>query len=411
MWFGSRDKVTRGLLTGLSLLATQTVRVVSATESASVYNYPLGSKANYTFALNIPDGSNDLHFHLSGPASYSWIAVGTGDEMADSMMILVYSSADGKNVTVSPRLASGEQEPEYSSSIDVTLLEGTGLANNIMTVNARCNNCTTWKTGSLDLQSSSQPWNFALGPTGSSVRLLRSDSKTASIERHSKYGVFKMDMVHATGGSDGLPSTSSYAQSQGTESEEFTSDSNWPSIIHALAACIAIIFLFPFGAILLRVFPQSVRWHWVNQTLSTGIAILGLILGFYLSTQFTKSQSWNSTHQIIGIIILIAILLQWGMGFWHHLQYKKTKAPTRFGVVHRYFGFIVILLAIINGGIGLDWSYASTGAIVGYSVGVAVVSLVFVGLLVWARLKPRDGRKGFRRQEEEELSERTPQRW
>ena len=220
-----------------------------------------------------------------------------------------------------------------------------------------------------------------------------------------------MDMVHATGGSDGLPSTSSYAQSQGTESEEFTSDSNWPSIIHALAACIAIIFLFPFGAILLRVFPQSVRWHWVNQTLSTGIAILGLILGFYLSTQFTKSQSWNSTHQIIGIIILIAILLQWGMGFWHHLQYKKTKAPTRFGAVHRYFGFIVILLAIINGGIGLDWSYASTGAIVGYSVGVAVVSLVFVGLLVWARLKPRDGRKGFRRQEEEELSERTPQRW
>ncbi|KAJ5492611.1 hypothetical protein N7539_001357 [Penicillium diatomitis] len=388
---------------GLSILSIHVGVAISATDATAIYNYPLGSNANYTFALNIPDGSNDLYFHLSGPASYSWVGVGTGARMENSMMIVAYSSADGKNVTVSPRLSSGESEPVYSTSIDVTLLDGTGLANNTMTVNGRCNNCTSWKTGSLDVQSSSQPWNFALGPSGSSVRMLRSDSKTASIERHSKYGVFNVDMVHATGGSGSLPS--SYTTSQGTQSETFKSDSNWPSIIHAVAACIAIIFLFPFGAILLRVYPKSVRWHWVNQTLSSCIAIVSLVIGFYLSTQFTKSQSWGSTHQIIGIIILLAIIVQWAMGFWHHLQYKKTQSATKFGVVHRYFGFIVIFLAIINGGIGMSWSYASTGAIVGYSVLVAVVSAVFIGLLGWARLGSRRGAKGFDRQSEEELSD------
>lgn len=203
---------------GLLSFFTPAVSAASTTNGASIYNLPLGSNSNYTFALNIPDDSTDLYFHLSGPTSYSWLAVGTGSEMKDSLMIVAYSNADGKSlfpfavlvnniregceliemsnldVTVSPRLSSGEQEPEYSSSLAVTLLDGTGIANNTMTVNGRCSNCTTWKigsrTGSLDLKSSSQSWIYGLGPTGGSARMLRSDSKTASIERHSKYGMW-----------------------------------------------------------------------------------------------------------------------------------------------------------------------------------------------------------------------------
>jgi hypothetical protein len=50
--------------------------------------------------------------------------------------------------------------------------------------------------------------------------------------------------------------------------------------------------------------------------------------------------------------------------------------------VHRYFGFIVIFLANFNGGIGLSWSYASKGVLVGYSIGVVIVSVAIIGLLV-----------------------------
>lgn len=69
----------------------------------SIFNLPLPpNTANYTFALTIPDGSTDLYFHLSGPTAYSWIAVGTGSEIADSMMFVMYSNADGSSQFVLP---------------------------------------------------------------------------------------------------------------------------------------------------------------------------------------------------------------------------------------------------------------------------------------------------------------------
>ena len=95
-------------------------------------------------------------------------------------------------------------------------------------------------------------------------------------------------------------------------------------MIHAVCLCRALIFLFPFGVFILRVFPQSVRWHWINQTISSVIAILGMGFGFYLSTKFNKSRSYDPAHQVIGILILVAIVAQWGMGGWHHLVLKRT---------------------------------------------------------------------------------------
>lgn len=86
-------------LAGIFSYLTSTVSAASTSDAASIYNLPLGSNSNYTFALNIPDDSTDLYFHLSGPASYSWLAVGTGSEMKDSLMIVLYSSANGKSLS------------------------------------------------------------------------------------------------------------------------------------------------------------------------------------------------------------------------------------------------------------------------------------------------------------------------
>ncbi|KAJ5610656.1 hypothetical protein N7510_007375 [Penicillium lagena] len=292
--------------------------------------------------------------------------------MQNSLMIIMYASTSGEHVTLSPRFSSGEQEPVYSASLAVDILEGTGISNNTMTVNARCSNCTNWETGSLDLKSTAQSWIFALGPTGRQ---------------------FFVDMVHATGGSGGLPI--SYTTAAGSSLASTTSDSNWPSIIHALCLCGAFILLMPSGVILLRVYPKSVRWHWVNQTISTGLSLIGIVIGFYLSTMFTKSQSFGSTHQILGIIILLAMLLQLGMGFWHHWMYKRTQSPTRYGILHRYFGWVVMFLAIINGGIGLTWSYTSTSVVIGYSVAVTIIGLGVLGTVFRAKWTSGRSQKGY----------------
>ncbi|KAL1962257.1 hypothetical protein VTN77DRAFT_9847 [Rasamsonia byssochlamydoides] len=376
----------------LGLLSTLFSLAKADSVPASVFILPLDNNSgNYTFALNIPENSEDVYFHLSGPASYSWIAVGTGTEMKDSLMFIVYSNAQGDGVTVSPRLATGETEPVFSSSLDVTELPGTGLSDNTMTVNARCSNCQRWKTGSLDLNSTAQPWIYALGPHSGNSVTLKSDSKTASIERHSEYGRFSMDMVLATGGSGGLPTSFTTAVGS-AEIGQPHHDSNWPSIIHALAICGAFVLLMPAGVIFLRVFPASVRWHWVNQSLASILAIVGGLIGIYLSTMFTKSESFDSTHQVIGLICVAAVFVQWGLGFWHHRLFKITRQPTKYGPIHRYFGQIIIVLAVVNGGIGLTWSYASTRVIVGYIIVVVVIGVPVIAAVAWKRWTSREAK-------------------
>lgn len=92
------------------------------------------------------------------------------------------------DVTLSPRLCTGETEPVFSSSLDVEILPGTDVVNNTMIVSGRCSNCRSWKTGSFDVNSTAQSWIYALGPDSSTYAKFKSDSKTASIERHSIYG-------------------------------------------------------------------------------------------------------------------------------------------------------------------------------------------------------------------------------
>lgn len=48
-----------------------------------------------TFSLNVDPGSDDVNFFLSSPP-YSWVGVGIGSSSAGSLMLIFYSSADGK---------------------------------------------------------------------------------------------------------------------------------------------------------------------------------------------------------------------------------------------------------------------------------------------------------------------------
>lgn len=70
----------------------------------SVFTLPLDNGSeNYTFALNLPSNSEYVYFYLAGPTAYSWIAVGTGSEMTDSLMFLVYLNSAGSSEFLLPK--------------------------------------------------------------------------------------------------------------------------------------------------------------------------------------------------------------------------------------------------------------------------------------------------------------------
>lgn len=60
--------------------------------------------------------------------------------MEKSNIFIIYADASGSNVTLSPRLGNGPFEPDYNpdAHAQVSLVEGSGIANGLMTANVRC---------------------------------------------------------------------------------------------------------------------------------------------------------------------------------------------------------------------------------------------------------------------------------
>ncbi|PQE32835.1 integral membrane protein [Rutstroemia sp. NJR-2017a WRK4] len=324
-----------------SLLST-TIAVSAVASSGFV-----ADDGSVAFALNIPESNsnNDLYFTMSGPSSCSWISVGLGsDEMKGSLMFMMYADSSNKNITLSPRTVSGHVEPSHAN-IKVELQPGTGIYNNTMTANVRCFNCTSWKGGSLDVKNTKESFIWANGPP----RTLKSNSLTAGVQRHDSYGVFTMDLTKAVGAA-GVPDVPT-KDSTGTRQVSEDADHDFTGAAHAVLMILVFVGLMPLGIVSLR-FLNSPKWHAINQTVSLAVALLGAALGFYLGTLYNKTKNFNSGHQIFGLIIVLAMIAQFVLGFLHHRIYKKTSATTKLAPIHVWLGRVVIPAGIINGFIG-----------------------------------------------------------
>ena len=96
------------------------------------------------YSVNVPStsassGNGDLYFQIQAPSSLQWVGLGQGQQMAGANIFIIYANQDGNNVTLSPRLGAGNYQPSYDqNSAQASLLDGTGIANGVMTANVRC---------------------------------------------------------------------------------------------------------------------------------------------------------------------------------------------------------------------------------------------------------------------------------
>lgn len=106
------------------------------------------AQSNVCYSFNVPaasaaSGTGDLYFQIQAPSSTQWVGLGQGNQMKGTNIFIVYSDADGQNVTVSPRLGQGNFQPQFNSQAQVSLLEGSGISNGMMTANVRCTYIST----------------------------------------------------------------------------------------------------------------------------------------------------------------------------------------------------------------------------------------------------------------------------
>ena len=73
-----------------------------------------------------------------------------------------------------------------------------------------------------------------------------------------------------------------------------------------------------------------------------------------------KSRDFKSAHQAIGLIVIAGLCIEIGLGLVHHSVYVKNEKSTMFGKVHMFLGPSVMLLGLVNAGLGFDFAGKSS---------------------------------------------------
>ncbi|KAL4887885.1 CBD9-like protein [Aspergillus ambiguus] len=375
---------------------------------AKITTFSAEGRDDVFFSVAIPDataasGSGPVLFQIKAPTSLQWVGFGQGDQMAGSNMFVVYSSSSSTNVTLSPRSGKGHVEPKFNPDAQVTLLSGSGVRDNVMTANVRCDNCLNWQGGSMNATSTSAPWLYAY-KNGQS---LNSNSVSEDIHFHDGYGGQYVDLSRAKTNSDNP--FLNYDPSSATTSAagpNAAGGSNMMAMLiaHGFLMSFAFVLLFPLFSLLVPLpIPISVaKVHAPLQLFTLSVAIAGMGLGINIAV---KGPGMKHAHPIIGLVVMgLLILLQPAMGTLQHMHFRRTGGKSLFAYAHRWFGRCMITLGIINGGLGFDLKGVGTpgsprGAMIAYSVIAGVMGLTYV--IVNLAVAVRGRRRGDQAPEDE----------
>ncbi|KAK6005245.1 hypothetical protein QM012_008024 [Aureobasidium pullulans] len=323
---------------------------------------------------------------MSAPSTYSWFAFGIGGQMKNSLMFIGYPSSNGTGLTLSPRLSTGHSQPQYTNSKDVQV-RSSSITNGTYELMGVCYNCSTWSLGTMDTTSSSQPFIFALGPTGQTIS---SDSTSQNIAYHTLYNSFSMDMTQAAFTGSNTPALNSGGNSGSSNSGSSSGGSKGASEnvynrVHGIFMAIAFVILFPLGVLVLRL-GHSVIGHGIVQATAYCFVIVGLGTGIYLSPRFGYG-AYNTPHQIIGLVVFSLLAVQALGGLIHHLLFRRGH-KTIIGKVHMVLGICLLILGIVNVPLGLNMS-GDSNYNTAYIIVVAILGAIFLALRFWAQWRNR----------------------
>lgn len=153
-----------------------------------------------------------------------------------------------------------------------------------------------------------------------------------------------MDMTATRSNSTAIPSISGTTDSNATPLPNSVSAL---IIVHAVCLAGSFLLLFPLGVIALRWF-KWVKIHWILQVLATVVCVLGLVIAIAFSAMDPEYDTFNHGHQIIGILAVVALLIQALLGYKHHQKYKQTGHRTVVSYFHLWLGRTVVILGMVN---------------------------------------------------------------
>lgn len=343
-----------------------------------------------TYTIRVPQGTANsslmpVYFQMNSTRSVEWFALGQGAAMHGANMFVVYTS--GNNVTLSPRAGKGHYEPLYDKHAQASLIDGSGVHDGVITANVRCDSCSFSGGGTVNLTNVFSPWIWAIKYGAP----LNTKSARARIREHDVFGTFIVNLSKATGTDSDNPFINLDKTSITRAFPEVFDHEGFDRkrTAHAVLMTIVFVLLFPLSALTLHVIPSShiVRIHATLQLFTLAVAVAGFGLGVAMAKDV---HLLKHHHAIIGIVVVACLVLfQPGMGFLQHQYFRKTGSKGPFALFHRWLGRAMIILGVINVGLGFELtgigsSDVPKGAVIAYGTVAGVLGILYIVIVTWA---------------------------
>ncbi|EUC66512.1 nucleoside diphosphate kinase [Rhizoctonia solani AG-3 Rhs1AP] len=296
-------------------------------------------------------------------ANLGWMAVGFGQRMVGSPMVIMWANDDG-SLVLSQREATAHAQPQVVSSpprvatvrSDLSSLTGSAIA------------------FSFSVPSSGQTSEdmiYAFGRVKPN-----SNSVSATLNQHSTTGSFTLDLTGniADGPSASVSGTATATatlalptQTSGSGSEPLNipyTSAEKKLLAHGILSALGFCFFLPIGVLqarFLRIWwPTWFKAHWIAQA---GLAGPFIVAGFALAVNVVQEagmRHFNDKHTIIGLVLFLLYVCQCLYGLIIHLvknPYRRRRPVQNYG--HAILGLIVIALSLYQVWIGFNYEWPS----------------------------------------------------
>ena len=150
----------------------------------------------------------------------------------------------------------------------------------------------------------------------------------------------------------------------------------------------AFVLFMPLGVFLIRLtsFKGLIWVHAGIQMFAYAAALAAFGLGAWMAT---VSGQWlpGNGHPIIGTIVIGLLVVQPFLGYVHHLIYVREHKRTFWIYSHIWYGRALIILAVINGGLGLQLSGNTVKGEIAYGVIAGVIFLLYLAVLAVSHMR------------------------
>ncbi|KAF5599189.1 hypothetical protein FPCIR_2585 [Fusarium pseudocircinatum] len=352
-------------LTGLAIAAALALFAGSSFASPTSYCNGNSNKICYSWAVpasTASSGSGNLFIRMQAPIEYQWVGLGTGDKMSGSTMFVIYQDGTG-NVTLSTRMGYGHEMPEHSRMRSVRLIEDSGVVNKTMVANIHYGDL-----GNMHFKGSNH-W-ISAWKTGNSLHTADID---ADIEEHDGHNSLSVDFSEAVVNSN---SNSFIYMTTDTPSGAVSASGGEgnTSAIHGITMSVVFLLGYPLGTLLMPIIGK-----WFIHATWQMIVFITMWAGFVTGKLAAdRTSNWFSApHVIIGTVVCGLMVIQPILGGLHHRNFVKHQRLTGISHAHIWYGRALMILGIVNGGLGLQLAGASMKLIIGYGVVVLVTSLMY----------------------------------